>query len=237
MLSVHSSPPVRAFSRGETEEGRGGETQTGRLSFSLSLFLRSHPRQQAGPLDSAMTSPSSSLPSPSPCPPPPPSLPSSPTSPAPSSLPLAPFLPPRGEEMVLALGRKKQRLLICLSILPNLFLAFLLSSDPLLTLSSPHRCRVVGPSSGGRVPNVTLSWEKGDQDGERGGHAPCKQYQFANHTQPSDECVAGWDYNVTEGLQKNIVTEVWELVIRLLKRAAHITLEESFTCQRSYLSA
>ncbi|XP_028814773.1 solute carrier family 22 member 17 isoform X2 [Denticeps clupeoides] len=158
-----------------------------------------------------MTSPSSSLPSPSPCPPPPPSLPSSPTSPAPSSLPLAPFLPPRGEEMVLALGRKKQRLLICLSILPNLFLAFLLSSDPLLTLSSPHRCRVVGPSSGGRVPNVTLSWEKGDQDGERGGHAPCKQYQFANHTQPSDECVAGWDYNVTEGLQKNIVTE-WDLV-------------------------
>ncbi|KAM4544071.1 LOW QUALITY PROTEIN: solute carrier family 22 member 17 [Fundulus diaphanus] len=74
-----------------------------------------------------------------PMPAPPPSLPSSPvpSSPAPSSssMPAPPSLPPTGEVMVLALGRKKQRVLIALSILPNLFLAFLLSSDPLLTLS------------------------------------------------------------------------------------------------------
>ncbi|XP_062377112.1 solute carrier family 22 member 17 [Sardina pilchardus] len=161
-----------------------------------------------------MTSTSSPLHSPSPCPPPPPSLPSSPTpsSPAPSSLPLPPSLPPTGEVMVLALGRKKQRLLIFLSILPNLFLAFLLSSDPLLTLASPHHCRLPGPTPSPQVLNASLPWEKGDRPGETGGLSQCKQYQFVNGTQTGVvDCEAGWDYNVTEGLRNNIVTE-WDLV-------------------------
>ncbi|XP_030625549.1 solute carrier family 22 member 17 [Chanos chanos] len=161
-----------------------------------------------------MTSPPSPLASPSPCPPPPPSLPSSPTplSPAPSTLPLPVSLPPTGEVMVLALGRKKQRLLICLSILPNLFLAFLLSSDPLLTLASPHHCRLPGPPPSPQVLNSSLPWEKGDREGESGGLSQCKQYLFVNGTQAGVvNCEAGWDYNVTEGLQNNIVTE-WDLV-------------------------
>ncbi|KAG5268311.1 hypothetical protein AALO_G00211140 [Alosa alosa] len=161
-----------------------------------------------------MASTSSPLHSPSPCPPPPPSLPSSPTpsSPAPSSLPLPPSLPPTGEVMVLALGRKKQRLLIFLSILPNLFLAFLLSSDPLLTLASPHHCRLPGPSPSPQVLNASLPWEKGDRPGETGGLSQCKQYLFVNGTQAGVvDCDAGWDYNVTEGLRNNIVTE-WDLV-------------------------
>ncbi|XP_070961132.1 solute carrier family 22 member 17 isoform X2 [Oncorhynchus clarkii lewisi] len=158
-----------------------------------------------------MTSPESPIPSPSPCPPPP--LPSSPTpsSPAPSSsLPLPPSLPPTGEVMVLALGRKKQRMLICLSLLPNLFLAFLLSSDPLLTLASPHHCRLPGPSPAPQVLNASLPWEKGGRVGDSGGLSQCKQY--INGTQSGVEnCDAGWDYNVTEGLRINIVTE-WDLV-------------------------
>ncbi|KAJ8010551.1 hypothetical protein DPEC_G00076260 [Dallia pectoralis] len=158
-----------------------------------------------------MTSPESPLPSPSPCPPPPPSLPSSPTTPAlSSSLPPPPSLPPTGEVMILALGRKKQRMLICLSILPNLFLAFLLSSDPLLTLASPHHCRLPGPPPAPQVLNASLPWEKGDRVGDSGGLSQCKQY--INGTQSGVEnCDAGWDYNVTEGLKNNIVTE-WDLV-------------------------
>ncbi|XP_051970182.1 solute carrier family 22 member 17 [Xyrauchen texanus] len=156
-----------------------------------------------------MTSSSSPLASPSPCPPPPPSIPSSPTqsSPAPSSLPLPPSLPPTGEVMVLALGRKKQWLLVALSILPILFLSFLLSSDPLLTLMSPFRCHLPGPSPAPRALNASLRAEKGDE-----GLDQCKQYVFVNGT-PSGltDCKAGFDYNVTEGLRNNIVTE-WDLV-------------------------
>uniref|UniRef100_A0A3B4D9I2 Major facilitator superfamily (MFS) profile domain-containing protein n=1 Tax=Pygocentrus nattereri TaxID=42514 RepID=A0A3B4D9I2_PYGNA len=158
-----------------------------------------------------MTSPPSPLPSPCPCPPPPPSLPSSPTpsSPPPSTLPLPPSLPPTGEVMVLALGRKKQRLLIALSILPNLFLAFLLSSDPLLTLASPHHCHLPGTTPTPELLNASLPWEKSEREGESGRLSPCKQYRFVNGTR-SDVvvCEAGWDYNVTEGLRKNI----WDLV-------------------------
>ncbi|CDQ70396.1 unnamed protein product [Oncorhynchus mykiss] len=112
--------------------------------------------------------------------------------------------------MVLALGRKKQRMLICLSLLPNLFLAFLLSSDPLLTLASPHHCRLPGPSPAPQVLNASLPWEKGGRVGDSGGLSQCKQY--INGTQSGVEnCDAGWDYNVTEGLRMNIVTE-WDLV-------------------------
>uniref|UniRef100_A0A8C2GVB4 Solute carrier family 22 member 17 n=1 Tax=Cyprinus carpio TaxID=7962 RepID=A0A8C2GVB4_CYPCA len=155
-----------------------------------------------------MTSPPSPLASPSPCPPPPPSLPSSPTlsSPAPSSLPLPPALPPTGEVMVLALGRKKQRLLIALSILPNLFLAFLLSSDPLLTLSPAFCCRLPRPSSAPQLTNGSVRTEK------RAGDLPQCKHVLVNGTQSCvKDCDAGYDYNVTEGLTNNIVTE-WDLV-------------------------
>lgn len=149
--------------------------------------------------------------SPSPCPPPPPSLPSSPvpSSPAPSSasLPLPPSLPPTGEVMVLALGRKKQRVLIALSILPNLFLAFLLSSDGLITLSPPHHCRLPGSASLPDVLNASLPWVKGDRPGDSGGPSQCKQYANSSRSAIVD-CEDGWDYNVTEGLKNNIVTEV-----------------------------
>ncbi|XP_033841502.1 solute carrier family 22 member 17 [Periophthalmus magnuspinnatus] len=162
-----------------------------------------------------MTSPDSPpLASPSPCPPPPPSLPSSPvpSSPAPSSssLPLPPALPPTGEVMVLALGRKKQRVLIALSILPNLFLAFLLSSDGLITLSPPHHCRLPVSSSSPEVLNASLPWVKGDRPGDSGGPSQCKQFANSSRNAVVD-CEEGWDYNVTEGLKNNIVTE-WDLV-------------------------
>ncbi|XP_077364853.1 solute carrier family 22 member 17 [Festucalex cinctus] len=162
-----------------------------------------------------MTSPDSPpLVSPSPCPAPPPSLPTSPvpSSPAPSSssLPVPPSLPPTGEVMVLALGRKKQRVLIFLSILPNLFLAFLLSSDPLIILSSPHHCHLPGPAPSPEVLNVSLPWEKGLRPGGNGDLSQCKQYANGSQTVVVD-CQAGWDYNITEGLKNNIVTE-WDLV-------------------------
>ncbi|XP_018596543.2 solute carrier family 22 member 17 [Scleropages formosus] len=156
-----------------------------------------------------MTSPSPTLTSPSPCPPPPPSLPSSPTpsSPAPPVQPPPPALPPTGEVMILALGRKKQRLLLCLSVLPNLFLAFLQSSDPLLTLSPPHRCRLPAPSRAPQVLNASLPRVR-----DNAGWSQCKQYQSVNGSQVASEgCEGGWDYNVTEGLRNNIVTE-WDLV-------------------------
>ncbi|XP_072306636.1 solute carrier family 22 member 17 [Eucyclogobius newberryi] len=141
--------------------------------------------------------------SPSPCPPPPPSLPSSPvpSSPAPSSssLPLPPTLPPTGEVMVLALGRRKQLILIALSILPNLFLAFLLSSDDLITLSPPHHCRLPMSSSLADA-----------RPGDSGGPFQCKQFTNSSRSGTVD-CENGWDYNVTEGLKNNIVTE-WDLV-------------------------
>ncbi|KAG7271359.1 hypothetical protein CRUP_009381 [Coryphaenoides rupestris] len=141
-----------------------------------------------------------------------PSLPPSPTpsSPAPSSasssMPQQPSLPPTGEVMVLALGRKKQqRMLIALSILPNLFLAFLLSSDPLLTLASPHHCHLPGSL----VVNISVPWERGGRPGEVGRPSQCQQY--VNGSPVAVDCTAGWDYNVTEGLRNNIVTE-WDLV-------------------------
>ncbi|CAL8397630.1 unnamed protein product [Arctogadus glacialis] len=141
-----------------------------------------------------------------------PSLPPSPTpsSPGPSSqLPQQPSLPPTGEVMVLALGRRKQCVLIALSILPNLFLAFLLSSDPLLTLAPPHHCHLAGPL----VVNVSVPWERGGGGGGRPGEGgrPSRCQQYVNGSPPAVDCTAGWDYNVTEGLQHNIVTE-WDLV-------------------------
>lgn len=109
----------------------------------------------------------------------------------------------------MALGRKKQQLLIALSILPNLFLAFLLSSDPLLTLTSPHHCRLPLTNPTGEELNASLPWEKGNREGESGGLSQCSQYLFINGTRSGvEDCEAGWDYNVTEGLRKNIVTEV-----------------------------
>lgn len=159
-----------------------------------------------------MTSPDSPpLVSPSPCPAPPPSVPSSPvpSSPAPSSssLPVPPSLPPTGEVMVLALGRKKQRVLIALSILPNLFLAFLLSSDSLITLSPPHHCHLPGPLPSLEMLNTSFPWEKGTGPGHSRGPSQCKQYANGSQSAVVD-CEAGWDYNVTEGLRNNIVTEV-----------------------------
>ncbi|KAG7336304.1 hypothetical protein KOW79_000997 [Hemibagrus wyckioides] len=161
-----------------------------------------------------MTSPPSPLASPCPCPPPPPSLPSSPapSSPAPSTVPVPPSLPPTGEVMVMALGRKKQRLFIALSILPNLFLAFLLSSDPLLTLASPHHCHLSISNPTEEVLNASLPWEKGTREGDSGGLSQCSQYLFVNGTRSGVvDCKVGWDFNVTEGLRNNIVTE-WNLV-------------------------
>lgn len=160
----------------------------------------------------AMTSPDSPpIVSPSPCPAPPPSLPSSPvpSSPAPSSssIPAPPSLPPTGEVMVLALGRKKQRVLIALSILPNLFLAFLLSSDPLITLPPHHHCHLPGPVPSPEVLNASVPWEKGRRPGDSGGPSQCKQYTNSSQSAVVD-CENGWDYNVTEGLKNNIVTEV-----------------------------
>ncbi|XP_034027252.1 solute carrier family 22 member 17 [Thalassophryne amazonica] len=162
-----------------------------------------------------MTTPDSPpLVSPSPCPAPPPSLPSSPvpSSPAPSSssLPLPPSFPPTGELMVLALGRKKQRVFIALSILPNLFLAFLLSSDPLIVLSPPHHCHLPGTTLSPEVLNASLPWEKKPRPGNSWSLSQCKQYFNSSHLAVVD-CDAGWDYNVTEGLKNNIVTE-WDLV-------------------------
>lgn len=149
--------------------------------------------------------------SPSPCPAPPPSLPSSPvpSSPAPSSssLPAPPSLPPTGEVMVLALGRKKQRVLIALSILPNLFLAFLLSSGPLLTHAPHHHCHLPSLTPSPEALNASLPWEKVQRPGGFVGLSQCKQYNNGSHSDVVD-CKLGWDYNVTQGLQQNIVTEV-----------------------------
>uniref|UniRef100_A0A3Q0SWH3 Solute carrier family 22 member 17 n=1 Tax=Amphilophus citrinellus TaxID=61819 RepID=A0A3Q0SWH3_AMPCI len=128
-------------------------------------------------------------------------------TPSSSSIPPPPSLPPTGEVMVLALGRKKQRVLIALSILPNLFLAFLLSSDPLITLSPHHHCHLPGPLPSPEVLNASVPWEKGERPGDSGGLSQCKQYANSSQTAVVD-CEDGWDYNVTEGLKNNI----WNLV-------------------------
>uniref|UniRef100_A0A3B4G7G3 Solute carrier family 22 member 17 n=1 Tax=Pundamilia nyererei TaxID=303518 RepID=A0A3B4G7G3_9CICH len=109
--------------------------------------------------------------------------------------------------MVLALGRKKQRVLIALSILPNLFLAFLLSSDPLITLPPHHHCHLPGPLPSPEVLNASVPWEKGRRPGDSGGPSQCKQYTNSSQSAVVD-CENGWDYNVTEGLKNNI----WDLV-------------------------
>lgn len=134
-------------------------------------------------------------------------MPSSPAPSSASSLPALPSLPPTGDVMVLALGRKKQRVLIALSILPNLFLAFLLSSDPLVTLSPPHHCHLPGPPPSPEALKASLPWEKGGRPGDNGSLSQCRQYVNGSRSAAA-ECEAGWDYNVTEGLRNNIVTEV-----------------------------
>lgn len=109
--------------------------------------------------------------------------------------------------MVLALGRRKQRVLIALSILPNLFLAFLLSSGPLLTYAPRHHCHLSSVTPSPEVLNASLPWEKLPRPGVVGGWSQCKQYANSSRSDVVD-CRLGWDYNVTEGLQHNIVTEV-----------------------------
>lgn len=109
--------------------------------------------------------------------------------------------------MVLALGRKKQRVLIGLSILPNLFLAFLLSSGPLLTHVPHHHCHLPSLPSSPELLNASLPWEKVQRPGGFVGPSQCKQYINGSQSDVVD-CRSGWDYNVTEGLQHNIVTEV-----------------------------
>lgn len=109
--------------------------------------------------------------------------------------------------MVLALGRRKQRVLIALSILPNLFLAFLLSSGPLLTLSPPHHCHLPAVTPSPEVLNASLPWEKVPGPGGVLGLSQCKEYVNGSRSAVVD-CRSGWDYNVTEGLRHNIVTEV-----------------------------
>lgn len=109
--------------------------------------------------------------------------------------------------MVLALGRKKQRVLIALSILPNLFLAFLLSSGPLLTHAPHHHCHLPSLTPSPEALNASLPWEKVQRPGGFVGLSQCKQYNNGSHSDVVD-CKLGWDYNVTQGLQQNIVTEV-----------------------------
>ncbi|XP_068604316.1 solute carrier family 22 member 17-like [Brachionichthys hirsutus] len=161
-----------------------------------------------------MTSPDSPpLVSPSPCPPappPPPSLPSSPVPSSSSSPPAPPSLPPTGEVMVLALGRKKQKALLALSILPTLFLAFLLSSDPLITFSPPHHCRLPGYPPSPEALNASLPWEKGPRPGDGGGLSQCKRYVNGSQSAVED-CEDGWEYDRTDGLKDSIVIE-WNLV-------------------------
>ena len=66
-----------------------------------------------------------------------------------------------------------------------------------------------GPSPSPQVLNASLPWEKGAQQGDSGHLSQCKQYLFVNGTQAGvEDCEHGWDYNVTEGLRNNIVTEV-----------------------------
>lgn len=108
---------------------------------------------------------------------------------------------------MLALGRKKQRVLIGLSILPNLFLAFLLSSGPLLTHAPHHHCHLPSATPSPEVLNASLPWEKVQRPGGFGGLSQCKEYLNGSGSDVVG-CRFGWDYNVTEGLQHNIVTEV-----------------------------
>lgn len=55
--------------------------------------------------------------------------------------------------------------------------------------------------------NASLPWEKEERPGDSRGLSQCKQYVNGSQSAVMD-CEAGWDYNVTEGLRNNIVTEV-----------------------------
>lgn len=55
--------------------------------------------------------------------------------------------------------------------------------------------------------NASLPWEKEERPGDSRGLSQCKQYVNGSQSAVVD-CEAGWDYNVTEGLRNNIVTEV-----------------------------
>ncbi|XP_066578937.1 solute carrier family 22 member 17 [Amia ocellicauda] len=150
-------------------------------------------------------------PSPSLAPPPPPPPPSSSSS---SSSPPC----PRAEWVVLSLGRRRQRLLLALTLLPCLFLSFILSSDTLLTRAPPHRCALPPPAALApalrplplpQLLNMSLP-------GEGGALSQCQQYPFQNGTPAAPPtlpvaCQRGWVYNRTEGLRDNMVTE-WDLV-------------------------
>lgn len=70
--------------------------------------------------------------------------------------------------------------------------------------------------------NTSLPWEKGERPGDTGGPSQCKQYVNGSQSAVVD-CEAGWDYNVTEGLRNNIVTEV-----KTLRRIA--IMESLFLC-------
>lgn len=65
------------------------------------------------------------------------------------------------------------------------------------------------------VLNASLPWEKVERPGDIRGLSQCKQYVNGNQSEVVD-CKAGWDYNVTEGLKNNIVTEVTLLPVLLI---------------------
>ncbi|XP_058874618.1 solute carrier family 22 member 17 [Acipenser ruthenus] len=123
----------------------------------------------------------------------------------------------------------RHRLLVGLSCLPNIFVAFLCYSDSLMTALPNHHCFIDRASlplalrnaSLAQVLNASLPLEHdprpapgGRGGGEGGGWRPsqCQQFVFENGSRKGPlPCQQGWVYTKTEGLSENMVTQ-WDLV-------------------------
>ncbi|XP_041092650.1 solute carrier family 22 member 17 [Polyodon spathula] len=123
----------------------------------------------------------------------------------------------------------RHRLLVALSCVPNIFVAFLCYSDSLMTALPDHRCSIDRASlppalrnaSLAQVLNASLPLEHdprpapGGKEGEEGGSwrpSQCQQFVFENGTRTGPlPCQTGWVYSNTEGLNENMVTQ-WDLV-------------------------
>ncbi|XP_028649520.1 solute carrier family 22 member 17 [Erpetoichthys calabaricus] len=118
----------------------------------------------------------------------------------------------------------RQRLLLGLSCVPNIFVAFVYFSDSLLTLAPNHHCQIdwamlpaeLRNASDGAILNATLPVVNDSHPGTPGGvrqrQSQCQQFIFENETRRGPvPCQQGWVYYNIEGLRDNMVTQ-WNLV-------------------------
>ncbi|XP_043914268.1 solute carrier family 22 member 17-like isoform X2 [Protopterus annectens] len=113
---------------------------------------------------------------------------------------------------------RQQHLLVVLTWLPNIFIAFNLFSDIFFTLTPDHHCRVTRTelpdflvnATEEELLNATIPLER-DDNGEW-VRSQCNKFHYTNISLKENiKCTDGWDFLNFQALDTNMVTQ-WNLV-------------------------